>query len=164
MQKLNISAEECFEEGMPCPMEGCTGILVNAEVVDCSCHINPPCGACVDAGYECPECHWESNPKHESDKWEDIPKKADRSDQITRVEVCSPLNSTPFTKCCGTAAINEDRCPSCNATISNRYNVDDPWLAARRAELAAMPHTGYRRCLLCSKPVGPTLGNGYCCC
>lgn len=36
------------EEGIPCPLDDCTGVLELEEVVNCTCHINPPCGSCVD--------------------------------------------------------------------------------------------------------------------
>jgi hypothetical protein len=37
----------------------CKGVLRCQEPVNCSCHINPPCGACTDAKLECPDCGWE---------------------------------------------------------------------------------------------------------
>lgn len=68
-------------EGEVCNRGGCQGIM--KEVDDgssCSCHINPPCGHCVDMLYYCPVCGAETEPpepiKYESSpsvfsyKWE----------------------------------------------------------------------------------------------
>ena len=46
-------------EGDPCQIEGCKGRVVIEEVEGCSCHINPPCSRCVDAGLVCNECYEE---------------------------------------------------------------------------------------------------------
>lgn len=46
------------EEGMACP-DCYEGDLEYIRDDSCSCHINPPCGACVDAVLGCPECGWE---------------------------------------------------------------------------------------------------------
>lgn len=48
-----------MEEGDVCPVEGCGGIMGYAKVEDCSCHINPPCSACVDNPLRCLKCEWE---------------------------------------------------------------------------------------------------------
>jgi len=42
-----------------CNRNGCKGVIVSKPVENCSCHINPPCSACVDAPLYCPECEWE---------------------------------------------------------------------------------------------------------
>lgn len=47
--------------GAICRRGGCAGeIEIGGPegVVDCSCHINPPCAACVDARPRCPACGW----------------------------------------------------------------------------------------------------------
>jgi len=49
-----------YEEGDVCNRNGCKGVIEAAEVENCSCHINPPCSACVNAGFNCPECEWSS--------------------------------------------------------------------------------------------------------
>ncbi len=41
--------------GIPCP-----GVLAFPPVENCSCHLNPPCGACVNNPLTCSECGWES--------------------------------------------------------------------------------------------------------
>lgn len=35
------------EEGDKCGVDGCDGILEFLPAKNCSCHINPPCNACV---------------------------------------------------------------------------------------------------------------------
>lgn len=47
------------EEGERCYRDGCSGRIAVKPVENCSCHIAPPCGACVSAPYWCPVCHWE---------------------------------------------------------------------------------------------------------
>lgn len=44
-----------FEEGDWCP-HCATGKLGFGEVKDCSCHISPPCGSCVENPLVCLEC------------------------------------------------------------------------------------------------------------
>jgi len=48
------------EEGDRCGRDSCPGTIELAESENCSCHINPPCQSCVEAGLCCPECHWHS--------------------------------------------------------------------------------------------------------
>jgi len=47
-----------IDEGDNCP-EGCGGTMQPRDVENCSCHISPPCHACVSAGIECDTCGWE---------------------------------------------------------------------------------------------------------
>ena len=46
------------EPGAACPIEDCTGHLGDQELPgeNCSCHISPPCGACLEAPYKCDTC------------------------------------------------------------------------------------------------------------
>lgn len=44
------------EEGDKCPYHDCGGIIELARSGDCTCHIAPPCGACVDSYLRCPRC------------------------------------------------------------------------------------------------------------
>lgn len=44
------------EEGDRCGRNGCKGTLELPEVENCSCHIAPPCGPCVDTKLTCTEC------------------------------------------------------------------------------------------------------------
>lgn len=46
------------EEGEICRRRGCAGILAYPRVENCSCHISPPCTACVENAVRCPECDW----------------------------------------------------------------------------------------------------------
>lgn len=54
-----------LEEGERCnrPMNDagdlCDGTLEYPPVVGCYCHINPPCGACLDRVLECTACFWQ---------------------------------------------------------------------------------------------------------
>lgn len=44
------------EEGDKCPEKDCKGSLEYVRQKSCSCHISPPCSACVDAPLVCTEC------------------------------------------------------------------------------------------------------------
>jgi hypothetical protein len=46
-------------EGEVCGRAACVGVIDRHEVEKCSCHISPPCSACVDTQNFCPECDWE---------------------------------------------------------------------------------------------------------
>ena len=48
-----------YEEGGPCP-ECETGKLEYPVPENCSCHIDPPCSACVEVQLTCGECGWEN--------------------------------------------------------------------------------------------------------
>jgi hypothetical protein len=52
--------EEEHEEGGECP-ECKEGILYYPKVENCSCHIHPPCSACVNNVLTCPNCCWEED-------------------------------------------------------------------------------------------------------
>jgi len=47
-----------IEEGDKCPVEGCNGTIILPPVEGCSCHINPPCSACVNNKLECDTCQY----------------------------------------------------------------------------------------------------------
>lgn len=49
------------EEGATCNRDGCAGTIIIKPVENCSCHISPPCAACIEAPLYCPECLWESS-------------------------------------------------------------------------------------------------------
>lgn len=51
--------KDYLEEGDNCQFEDCDGKMGYEPVVNCSCHINPPCGACVDNPLVCLTCGWE---------------------------------------------------------------------------------------------------------
>jgi len=57
---------EDFIEGQDCPMltakdgQPCAGTLQYADPENCSCHICPPCNACMDVPLVCTDCHWEA--------------------------------------------------------------------------------------------------------
>lgn len=44
------------EEGDACPFRNCNGFMGYEQVVDCSCHMNPPCAGCVDNPLVCLVC------------------------------------------------------------------------------------------------------------
>lgn len=61
--RLNIAALESqqlptagIEEDDTCNRNGCKGTIILPPVVNCSCHINPPCSACTDNELQCDEC------------------------------------------------------------------------------------------------------------
>jgi len=45
-----------YEEGDVCNRNGCEGTMEYRQVENCSCHISPPCNACVDNPWVCSEC------------------------------------------------------------------------------------------------------------
>jgi len=53
------------EEGDKCPTKDCNRTLAYPKVEGCSCHINPPCSACVDNLLACPECKWEEDERED---------------------------------------------------------------------------------------------------
>jgi hypothetical protein len=48
-----------FCEGDRCGRNLCDGIIIYRKVENCSCHISPPCSACVEPRGECPTCGWD---------------------------------------------------------------------------------------------------------
>lgn len=54
-----MSEEMGIEEDDICNRNGCLGVLCMEREGSCSCHINPPCSACVDARPVCDKCGWE---------------------------------------------------------------------------------------------------------
>ena len=146
-------SDEEIEEGSACNQEGCSGQFKPAEVVGCSCHISPPCVACTSAGYTCDTCLHDTAPPRDHDYSERPAKATDRSNDWTSTHTANPFNSTPFTKCCGVAAINTDRCPSCKARITHH----DDGLAERR-------RWANGGCLMCGKQRGDISIAGNCCC
>lgn|GEM_PF-303396 len=51
------------EEGARCNRDGCAGLMKFERQGDCSCHIRPPCSACVDSFLVCSECSAEPTGK-----------------------------------------------------------------------------------------------------
>lgn len=51
-------SEHGTEEGEVCLRDGCDGVLAYPKVVDCSCHLSPPCFACTENPLSCPACGW----------------------------------------------------------------------------------------------------------
>jgi len=138
-----MMGDDEIEEGSPCNQENCAGRFELAPVVGCSCHISPPCSACTNAGFACDTCgHDTTVIKYPESYLPTMKQPVDRHDAWTHTKTSGPFNSTPFTDCCGTAAINTDRCPTCRAQI--RYHDDG--LAARR-------RWANGGCLMCGKPL-----------
>ncbi len=56
------------EEGDRCPTIGCNKFIEYCQVENCSCHIAPPCSACVGNPLQCRGCGWtdESEPEDEA--------------------------------------------------------------------------------------------------
>lgn len=49
-----------YEPGDTCRRSGCTGVLAEQPVENCSCHISPPCAQCTEDRTFCPECGYEA--------------------------------------------------------------------------------------------------------
>ena len=47
-------------EDQTCWRLGCQGVIAVHPVEGCSCHINPPCGACTTPAEYCPVCDWQA--------------------------------------------------------------------------------------------------------
>lgn len=47
-----------LEEGQYCP--NCGGLVLFKVPENCSCHISPPCWACIESRPECKECGCDS--------------------------------------------------------------------------------------------------------
>ena len=54
----NKTEEVGLIEGDLCCRDGCQGIMERHDEPNCSCHISPPCGNCVNAEYQCSECEF----------------------------------------------------------------------------------------------------------
>jgi len=52
-----------YDEGSKCKFTDCNGTIELEKVENCSCHIDPPCQACIDTRLVCSECGW--NPDEE---------------------------------------------------------------------------------------------------
>lgn len=52
--RFNCQVQDPTEEEQPCPHCGTSVRWKEPEC--CSCHISPPCSACVNAPLECPNC------------------------------------------------------------------------------------------------------------
>jgi len=50
------AVEITAEEGSRCPDVFCTGTLELPKAENCSCHISPPCNACIEVVPTCNEC------------------------------------------------------------------------------------------------------------
>ena len=52
----DFNTQQYLEEGDPCNQPGCTGKMIFHPVENCSCHLFPPCKACVENPLVCSEC------------------------------------------------------------------------------------------------------------
>jgi hypothetical protein len=53
-----VAGRKYCEEGDRCP-ECNEGHMIYYPVEDCSCHISPPCQACVNNQLTCDACEWQ---------------------------------------------------------------------------------------------------------
>lgn len=53
---MSIETGGPFEEGDNCGIAECNGTLGFNRVVDCYCHISPPCSPCIENPLVCLEC------------------------------------------------------------------------------------------------------------
>lgn len=51
--------ETGYAEGETCNRNGCDGVIMSNKTEECSCHIDPPCCACLNTGSSCPKCGWD---------------------------------------------------------------------------------------------------------
>lgn len=58
-------ADNRVDEGDPCVDPECTGVYEFGEVENCSCHISPPCSACMDRPVRCSMCKYEPDEPRE---------------------------------------------------------------------------------------------------
>lgn len=56
--------EPGYVEGEICNRNGCTGVIDIHPSENCSCHINPPCGACTSPRNFCPVCDWQESDEY----------------------------------------------------------------------------------------------------
>lgn len=56
---MKTAQEFGITEGDICHRRGCLGVIETHPPVNCSCHINPPCGPCTSPRNFCPKCGWE---------------------------------------------------------------------------------------------------------
>ena len=54
-----IKVEYGTYDGEVCNRDNCKGVIDLYPPINCSCHINPPCPACTNPQFYCPECGWE---------------------------------------------------------------------------------------------------------
>ena len=55
---MTADQEPGYCEGDTCLRDGCTGVIVLDPAENCSCHIHPPCSACMEPRERCPGCGW----------------------------------------------------------------------------------------------------------
>lgn len=51
-----------IEEGDVCGRDSCPGTMEYRRQGECTCHLSPPCGSCVDQILTCTECDFEVEP------------------------------------------------------------------------------------------------------
>ena len=61
LEEEQAESAEGSEDGTRCNRNGCEGIIEVVKPENCSCHVNPPCDACVDAKAGCAVCGWEED-------------------------------------------------------------------------------------------------------
>ena len=121
-----------YGEGEACNRDACKGILDVHPVEGCSCHINPPCGACTEPRGFCPVCGWE-----ESEDPEPEPEKPVREYDTTwfKPRTLKDLDSTKidyirkehthFTMICEgvypPGATREEVAKACQGTFGGRF-------------------------------------------
>ena len=58
---MEINKNIGIYQGDTCNRDGCTGTIQRRERQEsCSCHINPPCGACTTPREYCDTCNWDA--------------------------------------------------------------------------------------------------------
>lgn len=128
------------------PHMHCKGVMERSSERECSCHINPPCGNCVDATYACTLCGFETEepepfvykPPTEPEKarWAEERKLQDARDLEWREFLCLPpgeikelryrvfTHSNSSQKCVGRFPIGMTSAEiraKCNGTFGGRF-------------------------------------------
>ena len=78
-------------DGDICPYPDCKGKLGYESVEDCSCHISPPCSACLENPLVCQTCSWTEGDEIEppcEHNWVDA-----RNKVIVIGEICLKCNA-----------------------------------------------------------------------
>lgn len=66
----NIRSDWGLEDGAHCHRGTCGGFIELTPVENCSCHINPPCNACLDTYFVCSECCYSERDEGYDDRLE----------------------------------------------------------------------------------------------
>lgn len=81
-------------EGDICNRLGCCGVIATHPPENCSCHINPPCGACTGPSNFCPVCEWQEKDDEVWSMMNAMVRNSDAARAMTNPELCEALRRT----------------------------------------------------------------------